>query len=130
MKRSEVDEVLRALNCCGTKGRFICGSCPFRDTETLSSCQSEMHRRAAQVIEWLNADDAQRDRIRAGQTYRRNRDERLTKMHDYYEARKSAGLCVRCGKAPPEEGKVTCAACAEKMKAASQKRKPGRKEHK
>ena len=33
-----------------------------------------------------------------------------------YEARKSAGLCVHCGK-PARDGKVTCAECAEKKSA-------------
>lgn len=33
-----------------------------------------------------------------------------------YENRKKKGLCVKCGKVPPVEGKVMCAECAEKQK--------------
>ena len=38
------------------------------------------------------------------------------RMQRRYYARKEAGLCVRCGKAPAEAKRVLCAACEEKGK--------------
>lgn len=35
-----------------------------------------------------------------------------------YNARREQGLCVMCGKVPPEEGRTRCAECAEKGRAA------------
>lgn len=33
-----------------------------------------------------------------------------------YNRLKAAGLCVRCGKVPPKDGRVLCAQCAQKNK--------------
>ena len=40
----------------------------------------------------------------------------------YYEMRKAAGLCVRCGKAPPREGRTSCEACGRKTAAREHER--------
>lgn len=47
----------------------------------------------------------------------RTTDEQREQMRDRgrarYQERKAAGLCVRCGKRPPEAGKVRCWSCLE-----------------
>lgn len=51
--------------------------------------------------------------------YLETRDEKRDYHKRYnkslYEARKAAGICVRCGKHPPETGKWSCTTCLRKQ---------------
>ena len=49
------------------------------------------------------------------------------RFKDRYDKRKEAGVCVRCGYKPPEEGSVSCAECNKKRNESAKKIKGGKK---
>ena len=51
---------------------------------------------------------------------RRARD--LERYHRRTEARRAAGLCLKCGRSEPEPQRTLCAPCAEKRNAADHAR--------
>ena len=46
--------------------------------------------------------------------YEYNKSRRSKENKNYNKIRKQNGLCIKCGKRPPVEGKTKCAICSEK----------------
>ena len=96
-----------------------CGKAPARPERTTCEPCAEQHRardrarhaRAkAEGIPYGGRDPEARRR--AGRKRSRRRS----------EARKAAGLCIRCGNVPPEEGRAMCEPCREDRRAAKRAR--------
>ena len=108
----EAERLVKALKCCGAKGRFLCEACPFANAanEGVASCQAALHKEAAELIETAEstADEQRKRRNRA--IYERYRETKIRYLKKLHDERRSAGLCIKCG-APAKEGSCHCEAC-------------------
>ena len=97
-----------------------CGGAPARPERTTCEPCAEKHRardRARHAQGEGRGDPLWRSRSRKpGATRGRKRSRRRS------EARKAAGLCIRCGNAPPAEGRAMCEPCREDRRAAKRAR--------